>query len=199
MLSRQIRVTAEQLDEIVMLQLMNRFQRPVPARHVKIGVDHRPVFPVRRKPPDHQVQDIFLVPQLVRRPELNVQRIVPGHLERPISIRQFPGMQHDVGLACICWRKSFIRTLRVRQRSGFEYAQATCSVASSDHRRHGACTSGWIAGIVIASPFDYDHKPQASRRRSAASSIISAVYAEINGTDCEPEKVRLRAARPAAA
>ena len=91
-----IRVTAEQLDEVKVLKLMDCFKGPIPPRHVEIGVDPGPVFPVRRKPLDHGVQQVFLVPQFVRGSKLNVAGIKPGHLERPFAVSQFPGMQHYI-------------------------------------------------------------------------------------------------------
>jgi hypothetical protein len=99
MACRQVGITAKQLDEIEVLQLVDGLERPVVASHVKIGVDDSAIFPAGRKSLDGDVQDVLFVPQLVRGPELHVLRIAASHLERPVAVSQLGDMQDHVGAA----------------------------------------------------------------------------------------------------
>ena len=81
-----------------MLQQMNRLQRPVMSGEGPIGVHVRAVPPVGREPSHGQVEQVFLVPELRGRSQLDVQRAVPRRsLEGPVSVSQFRHVQHDVG------------------------------------------------------------------------------------------------------
>ena len=80
-----------------MLKLVNGLERPVPAGHVEVPVDDRAILPAGWEALHHQVQDVLLVPQLVRGPELHVVGVVAGHLEGPVSVGQLANMQDHVG------------------------------------------------------------------------------------------------------
>jgi hypothetical protein len=97
MLGGQIRVTGKELNKIVVLELMDGFERPVAPCHVEVAVDHGAVAPAWREPLNHKVQDIFLVPQFVRGPELDVVRVVAGDFEGPIAVSELAYVQHHVG------------------------------------------------------------------------------------------------------
>jgi hypothetical protein len=96
MLASHIRIAAKQLHEIVMLKLMNRFERPIPPSHVKIRVDPRPVLPIRGKPLDRDVQNILFVPQLIASAKLHVIRIPARDLKRPLPVSEFPRVRHHI-------------------------------------------------------------------------------------------------------
>ena len=84
-----------------MLKLMNRFQRPVVPRQVKIGIDVRPIFPPRGERLNDPVENVFFVKQLMIRAQLQVARILRwiGNFKRPVAIRQLPHVDADIGRA----------------------------------------------------------------------------------------------------
>jgi hypothetical protein len=105
-LAGQVGVRREILDEVVMLQKMDRFESEVVTRKVEIAVDVSGVLPIIRKPGNGQIDRRFFVPHLARRPELHVVRVFAGHFERPISESDFNDMDADIRSCNFGWRKT---------------------------------------------------------------------------------------------
>jgi len=93
----QVGICAEQLDEAMVLEHVNCFQRPVVSREVKVAIHIATVLPVRREPSYSLVDGAFLDPKDRVRPQLQIERIVrAGDFVRPISEGDLDDMQHNV-------------------------------------------------------------------------------------------------------
>jgi hypothetical protein len=86
------------LNEVVMLKLVNRLERPIVPRQVKIGIDIRAVLPTGGECLDDPVENILLVKQLVIRAELHVVGILGriGNLKGPVAVGQLPYVEPNV-------------------------------------------------------------------------------------------------------
>src|ERR1039458_6598303 len=103
------RIGRKELDHRIALHQVQRLVRPVRARHVEIGVDEREVVAVGRQPADDDVLQIFLVPHLVPRAELYVERIrTVGYLESPVAKRKLDGVQHNAGRAHVVFEGAVV-------------------------------------------------------------------------------------------
>jgi len=80
-----------------MLQRVNRLQRPIVSREVKVSVDIAAIFPVGREAAHPLINGAFLDPEIAIGPQLQVQRFVSaGHFVRSISESNLHNVQHDV-------------------------------------------------------------------------------------------------------
>src|ERR1019366_254928 len=103
------RIGRKELDHRIALHQVQRLVRPVRARHVEIGVDEREVVAVGRQPADDDVLQVFLVPHLVPRAELYVERIrTVGYLESPVAKRKLDGVQHNAGRAHVVFEGAVV-------------------------------------------------------------------------------------------
>ena len=85
----QVRRLPKHLHHRMMLQHVDGFIRPIVPREMNIRVHPRHILRFRRQPLHTQVQQPFLVPQLLARAHLQVHRIVPArHFIPPVPERR---------------------------------------------------------------------------------------------------------------
>jgi hypothetical protein len=81
----------------MMLEHVNRLQRPVVSRKVKIAVHVAAVLPAWREATHSFIDGAFLDPKARVGPQLQIERMVTaGNFMRPISEGDLDNMKHDI-------------------------------------------------------------------------------------------------------
>src|SRR5580658_4931906 len=81
----------------MVLEHVNRLQRPIVSREMEIAVHIAAIFPIRRKPAHPFINRALLDPKARITPQLQIERILHARdFMRPVSESNFNDMQSDV-------------------------------------------------------------------------------------------------------